>query len=82
MRTKRQKIEHQGALNKKDQEMSLRFRAFPDRFYTTLDICRITGRVSARDVVRKIQASGIPIGPAVLMRTNENGSRVYGWRMK
>lgn len=81
MRTKRQRLEHQGALTEADMRLAGRMTRTPSKWFTTLEICRITGRVSARDVVRKLQAAGVPIGPAKLLRTNENGSRIYGWRV-
>lgn len=81
MRTKRQKTEHQGALTENDKRLLANLKAVPSRYMTTLDICRITGCVSARDKIRKLQANGAKIGPAKLLRTNENGSRVYGWRV-
>lgn len=82
MRTKRQKIEKQGNLTPREKVLASMFKHGLKQYFTTLHICRITKKVSGRDVVRKLQASGVPIGPAVLLRTNENGSRVYGWRIK
>ena len=81
MRTKRQQAEHQGALTEADMRLAGRMTRNPSKWFTTLEICRITGRVSARDVVRKLQAAGVKIAPAKLLRVNENGPRVYGWRV-
>lgn len=80
-RTKRQRIEHQGELNYWDKQLVERMKRNPQYQYTTADICRITGCASARDKIRKLQAAGVKIGPAKLLRVNENGTRVYGWRV-
>lgn len=81
MRTKRQKAEHQGALTTRDKVFALMLQRKPERYFTTADVCRLTGCASARDKIRKLQAAGIKIGPAKLLRVNENGSRIYGWRV-
>lgn len=81
-RTKRQKQEHQGALTKSDGNLVSAMKRLSLLYFTSGTICKITGCVSARDKIRKLQAAGIKIGPAKLLRVNDNGSRVYGWRMK
>lgn len=82
MRSKRQKTEHQGALTAPENLLAGRMRNSPTTYFTTMQICQTTGRVSGRDVIRKLQAAGIKIGPAKLLRINDDGSRVYGWKMK
>lgn len=81
MRTKKQIKEHQGVLSGRDLYLGLKMLREPKRYFTTLDICRLTGCVSARDRIRKLKADGAKIGPAKLLRVNPNGSRVYGWRI-
>ncbi len=81
MRTQWQKEEHQGRLTPAESKLAIRMRVSPKRYFSTLDICKILGCVSARDHVRKMKVAGCPIGPAKLLRTNENGSRIYGWRI-
>lgn len=80
-RTKRQKQEHQGALTAREKWFAERMKNNPTHYFTTWGICDGTGCVSARDKIRKLKAAGIKIGPAKLLRVNDNGSRVYGWRM-
>lgn len=82
MRTKKQIKERQGRLTLADIRLVEQMKGHKNRYYTTLDVCGITGCASARDKIRKLQASGVKIGPAKLLRVNENGSRVYGWRVK
>jgi len=82
MRTKRQKTEHQGPLTAPEKKLRDVMFACPSHYFTTKEVCRITRSISGRDKIRKLKASGIPIGPAKLLRTNDNGTRVYGWRMK
>ncbi len=81
MRTKQQIQSHQGALTVQEVRLANRMRQHPKMFFSTLEICKAVGCVSARDRVRKMIAAGIPIGPAKLLRTNDNGSKVYGWRI-
>lgn len=81
MRTKRMKQEHQGRLNMADRALLSGMQNRPKEYFTTLDICRIAKCASARDRIRKLQASGVKIGPAKLLRVNPNGSRVFGWRI-
>jgi len=82
MRSREQKQQHQGALTVQEVRLANRMRQHPKMFFSTLEICKAVGCVSARDRVRKMIAAGVPIGPAVLLRTNPNGSRVYGWRIE
>lgn len=78
---KSRKEQHQGRLNDREKVFALMLQRKPGRYFTTLDVCRLTGCVSARDRIRKLQANGVKIGPAKLMRINDNGSRIYGWRV-
>lgn len=81
-RTKRQKTEHQGKITEEDLRLVKSMAKYHNTHFTTADVCRITGCVSARDKIRKLQAAGIKIGPAKLLRVNDNGSRVFGWRIQ
>lgn len=81
MRTNRQKQEHQGNLTVAETRLANRMKKHP-WFFTSLDICRELGCVSARDKMRKFKAHGIPIGDAHLMDITASGTRAYGWRIK
>jgi len=78
---KSRKAQHQGLLNKTEKALAERFTASPKRWFTSLDICKATGCISARDKVRKLQANGCPIGPAKFLHKGETGASVYGWRV-
>lgn len=75
--------QHQGKLTLKDLRLArkIRNRAYTHYSYvTSLEICALTGCVSARDRIRKLKASGIPISRAKFLYKTASGSNVYGWR--
>ncbi len=82
MRSKDQIKNHQGALTVQEVRLANRMRQHPKMFFSTLEICKAVGCVSARDRVRKMIAAGIPIGPAKLLYIGKSGNRIYGWRVK
>ena len=75
------KDQHQGKLTVPETEFLKWMKANPGRWWTSWEICENTGCVSARDKMRKFQANGVPIGPAKILRTNEDGTRIFGWRV-
>ncbi len=81
MRSRIQKQQHQGALTVQEVRLANRMRQHPKMFFSTLEICKAVGCVSARDRVRKMIAAGIPIGPAKLLYIGKSGNRIYGWRV-
>jgi len=81
MRTENQKQTHQGQLTTLDLRLARRMENSPYKHFTAFEICAFTGRVSARDLIRKLKASGVKIGPAKFLRTTDNGAKVYGWRV-
>ncbi len=80
MRTKTQVQYKQGALTVQEVRLANRMRQHPKMYFSTLEICKAVGCVSARDRVRKMIAAGIPIGPAKLLYIGKSGNRVFGWR--
>ncbi len=81
MRTNRQKIEHQGKLSPQDNKLATWMRRRKKHYTTTLEICLITGCVSARDRIRKLRANGIQIGPAKFLYRSKRGASVFGWKI-
>ncbi len=77
--------QHQGKLTKQDLRLArkIKNRAYTHYSYvTSLEVCKFTGCVSARDKIRKLQANGIKIGRAKLLYLTSSGARVYGWRVE
>ncbi len=81
MRSIRQRIEHQGKLNPQDLKLAAWMKRRKKRHTTTLEICLITGCVSARDKIRKLKANGIDIAPAKFLHKTKRGASVFGWRL-
>ncbi len=80
MRSIRQRQEHQGSLGPKDKKLVAWLRR-SKRHTTTLEICMITGCISARDKIRKLKASGINIGPAKFLHKSKTGAYIFGWKL-
>ncbi len=78
---KSRKDQHQGKLTPVESRLVSRMTQSPNRWFTTLDICTITGCISARDKIRKLRANHILIGPVKFMRETETGARIYAWRI-
>jgi hypothetical protein len=78
---KSHKDQHQGKLNWQEIKLANRMTRSPKKWFTSLEICGITGCVSARDKIRKLRANGIGITDAHFLRETETGAHVYGWRV-
>lgn len=78
MKTRKQ--QRQGKLSWVESKLALRMLRSPRKYFTSLEICQMTGCVSARDKIRKLIANGFTVGPAKFLRKTETGARVYGWR--
>lgn len=73
--------QHQGHLTPTDRKLLAWMRKRKKLYTTTLEICLITGCVSARDKIRKLRANGVAIAPAKFLHKTKRGASVFGWRV-
>lgn len=74
--------QHQGELTPADLHLVEVLRSRGDAWTTTLEVCRITGCVSARDKIRKLKANGVPIGDAKRLYKSASGANIFGWKLE
>ncbi len=73
--------QHQGRMTPKDNKLAAWMRRRKKHYTTTLEVCLVTGCVSARDKIRKLKANGIQIGRAKFLYKSKTGAAVYGWKI-
>ncbi len=73
--------QHQGRMTPQDNKLVAFMRRCKKRHVTTLEICLVTGCVSARDKIRKLRANGIQIGAAKFLYKSKRGASVFGWKI-